>query len=352
MNRNNVRMSLGRNASQRRDAFTLIELLTVIAIIGLLIGILLPSLQAARAQAKSTVTKGTLKVISDSLEMFRNENESERDLRRTGGYPPSQEGDDPTESGLDVEQLYGAHWLVRYLMGKDLKGFVPRRYVPRDLQDRDNNDDEQLHWYDADAHNGKPLDRVGPYLPAESGFIVKTRDLMGRPDNAAGPPEMDQPVFVGSFGYPILYYAADPAQARRPDAAMAVYNSNPDGQNHNQSPCCERGIYSFVDNAMFTGANTEVEGSGSLTHEAWNFGGGPNHKIKYFGYDPPDPLTIENERNTFQYYILNKDAFRATVNLSLNGQDATLRPHRKDTFLLIAAGRDGLYGTPDDVTNW
>src|SRR5262245_12858696 len=44
----------------RRSGFTLIELLVVVAIIALLIAILLPSLQQARAQARTTVCLSNL----------------------------------------------------------------------------------------------------------------------------------------------------------------------------------------------------------------------------------------------------------------------------------------------------
>ena len=65
-----------------KRAFTLIEILVVISIIGLLMGTLLPAVSRAREQAKVTVVNAELRQIGIALDMYFDDNNK---------YPPTQE---------------------------------------------------------------------------------------------------------------------------------------------------------------------------------------------------------------------------------------------------------------------
>lgn len=58
----------------RRRGFTLLELLTVIAILGLLMGILVPALSSARQSAKANVCLSKIKGIATAFTIYLNEN--------------------------------------------------------------------------------------------------------------------------------------------------------------------------------------------------------------------------------------------------------------------------------------
>ncbi|MBK8267224.1 MAG: prepilin-type N-terminal cleavage/methylation domain-containing protein [Planctomycetes bacterium] len=83
----------------KRSAFTLLELLVVVAIIALLISILLPSLSAARERGKAVQCVSNLRELSISATLYTVDFEV---------YPPCL--DNYTVSGLPANQ-YGLDWL-------------------------------------------------------------------------------------------------------------------------------------------------------------------------------------------------------------------------------------------------
>lgn len=68
---------------RRRKAFTLIELMVVIVILGLLAAMVVPNIMGKADEAKSKLTCVQMKSLSESLALFKTDN---------GSYPSSEEG--------------------------------------------------------------------------------------------------------------------------------------------------------------------------------------------------------------------------------------------------------------------
>jgi type II secretory pathway pseudopilin PulG len=337
-----------RRRGGRRAGFTLVELLTVVAIIMLLIGILVPTLSRAREQAKATATRAILRAVGDGLEMFKNENPQE--CRGGEGYPNSAMRDDPTVA--DEQWIFGAQWLVRYLMGKTFDGYVPRRNVPRVVLEMGEEFHEENGWYPPKPGETMPGDwlpseSVGPYLDRDRIRTELPVNLEGAPPEGAYPTGTDSetfntPVILDNFEYPILYYAANTRLQKKMKGSAPVA-----GYDDAVVDPTASGVYAHADNGLFTGL-----AGGDPTFAPWDLAGIGDtgfHKLENFGSWtdglPLQPADFEIPANTYTFpnFILNKDVFESS---------ASVVPYRPDSFLLITPGPDGIYGSDDDVTNF
>ena len=350
----------------RRSGFSLVELLTVVFIISLLIGVLIPSLNAARTQAKKASTTNTIKAIDVALEMFKNDNES--DFRQTNGYPPSfahppipgynfkshlgQFPFLPDVSAGSPPTAYGAHWLPAMLMGADNNGYVKRGSVPK----TDKLNQQPWPWYDQDPLNsGKMIERQSFYLDPGNVDTKPTEKLPGR-ENRDFFPEWDDapdirgieslPVIVDAFDQPILYYVAN--KHGRPTNMLE--DERLETGDYNRKDPQQEGVpyYFHQDNVGFTGRDDGVG-----PNAGWTFSGRPQaHPISQSGaiLDAREIVQDENAA-TFARYVMDRKTYLNLATSTTQSANAPLRPVNAESYLLISAGADGLFGNTDDVSN-
>jgi prepilin-type N-terminal cleavage/methylation domain-containing protein len=315
----------------KKRAFTLVELLTVIAIIALLIGILVPAVNKARQIAVKTSVKAQISGISTGLEMFKND---------FGYYPSSvpQDTDGNTADGLranaDVTNtpVDGAHRLAYALVGRDLMGCPAKKFVPATASTKDFGPDSVAGVYYTSGTNagtfnvtvsnivassswGNDIDqkttRKGPYIdPKGFGFVQDTT--------------------IDSKYAPLI---TDKYDKRTDDSITRVENYT------NHSPILyyaanERGKYLYSGTTYTTDTASAV----NIYYPQ------DNERIVCAGSAASATANFKNGYTNQNFFTFIEDT-KALVG-------TTHRPVNPESFLLISRGFDGVYGTEDDVTNW
>jgi len=335
--------------SRRRTTggFSLVELLTVIAIIVLLIGILVPAVNHARKIAKDTVSKALIGTLSTAIETFR------ADQQVGGSYPPSASDHkitgrltymvvDPRSmpsggtSPLPNMEISGAGLLVWALAGADLQGTTGFRTFRNDS--RFWAEDSGIA-YELDQDTRQPLRaRVGPLVDlakvevtrwnpnartrAGRGSFEIPAELEAAESLGSRPPRREYPMFLDAFGGPVLYWRADPA-------GVQIADESPDAVDPES-----RGRYHFLDNGGLLEEDASTKQDALLLRPV-----DKRHHVFWadLGTDLYDP---EFKQPGFPGYIRNRDV------------TTRVAPHNQDSYLLVTAGQDGIYGTGDDIANF
>jgi len=279
--------------TRNRKAFTIVELLTVMSIIVILIGLLVPALNKAKKYAMTVQQKAQFHSMEAAIELFNSEIQE---------YPPSGAVD---ESGAPY---CGAMKLCEAMMGRDLLGFHPNTVYRQDGTDR-----AGRVVYQPNPDNLKA--RMGPYLPLESANAVMLKDIYGSGNTGQFPENLH--VLCDVFekrrdtgvkcGMPILFYVADQAGTFHDPNSGAT-----------PTPVDNMGfIYNYWDNQILLSLGKPGQQSGTAAAK---------HKL--------------SDMNWF-YECTRSDKI---VNPP--------RPYKASSYILISAGYDGEYGTADDVYNF
>jgi prepilin-type N-terminal cleavage/methylation domain-containing protein len=294
------RGSLRRHGPSRERgsrAFTLVELLTVIAIIGLLASLIMPSLGAARVMAREAQTKSLLHVLETGLQQYRDEKLAHDAFppgRVNVPTTPDPYGEAGNYTAYGAETLY---WAVTGADGLGTPGFIPDTSL--------SNDTDGLYH----LTSGQPdVRRAGPYVEPNNKNVarVPVPKESGTPRTAT--------VFIDAFDKPVLYFRADTFQAGT-------------------------GIYSLNDEVDDASSPSE----GFLVYETAS-GVDPYPLAQGHSGDTPPGWPSGSPSSNFEQYTWNPKV------------PGTYRPNNADSFLLVAAGSDEIYGRNgeqcDDLTNF
>jgi len=284
------------NQARRKRAFTIVELLTVMSIIVILIGLLVPALNKARRFAAYVKQKAMLHSMDAAIELFHNE---------YGSYPPS-EGMDKKVTGASTPYC-GAMKLAEALMGQDLLGFHSNSVFRADGMDATGT----IQLYPASPTPQNLKSRLGPYLDAENANAFRMQSIFGSSPSSFLPTSYvlcdvyERQMATGEkTGMPILYYKANTANNLHDPNNFLPTIDNSNGN-----------IYNYMDNQQLV----------SLP-KPWETTTGTPHALSRWQ----------------QFY-------RVTQNHMIS---PARQPYRSDTYFLLSAGYDGEYGTVDDIFNF
>ena len=295
---------------RKKTGLTMIELLIVLAIIALLVGLLVPALSTVRNIAKETKQKAQLSAIEMALAAFKND---------YGDYPPSYTPV-PGQPGGDY---CGTQKLTEALIGWDLLGFHPKSAWRADgldaLDGPGTYDPAQTRDFNGDGIPDTFDERKGPYL--ELATTNAFRLGYSAPNIRSGLYADTGPLAPSTFVLCDVFSEQKVMMANgttaKAGAPILYYKANTSGKQILD-------VYNMADNDSLV-----------FVREQANL-------IE----DPPGPGEVL-PRNKLASTIAFFENYITDPKIT-----ARPWPYRPDSYILISAGADGLYGTSDDITNF
>jgi hypothetical protein len=294
MNTKFVGWALAHRGNSKFRGNSIVATLMIALLILFALLFLIPKINPPLRPAHPVKQRAQLHAIDAAIELFNS---------NSNGYPPSGAVD---ENG---KPYCGAMKLCEAMMGRDLMGFNPESVFRSDGMDGNGN---VLYpkWNpkSEEAYQDSLITRKGPYLPLENANAYTLADIYGKGNIGSFDP--NNHVFCGTFenikisgkrkkvGMPILYYKAD--------TSKTAHDVN--------DPNNPENIYDYRDNHALLALG--VPGKPGQKHPLYE-----------------DP----------------KIFYEVTRNDKITGPS---RPYRADTYILLSAGYDGLYGTEDDIANF
>jgi prepilin-type N-terminal cleavage/methylation domain-containing protein len=285
---------------REKTGMTLVELLVVLGIIALLTGILIPALTLVQRTARETKQQTQFSAIDLALTGYKND---------FGDYPPSN-------LTTDYGGYCGAQKMTEAIVGWDLLGFHHNTAWRADgldvtggsgsydpAQTRDTNNDGVPDTFD---------ERKGPYLELASDSVFKLGNTATRQGLYTNTLTLapDTYVICDAFGNQKIRLLD--GRSVRAGSPILYYRAN-------TSEKTIRGIYNPLDNDAIIQIKEQADNRGDRRH----------------------PLGWED--NDYQYFY---DYIRDPK------IDARAWPYKPDSYILISAGADGIYGTSDDIRNF